>query len=87
MVTTNTGSDAFAIARTALEGSFGVLRVLARKGLLEQGDIGELRAAFAVDGANMDPADRQNLNDHVETRFVELRQLALAATNRRVLQG
>ncbi len=87
MVTTNTGSDAFAISRTALEGSLGMLRVLARKGLLELGDLGELRAAFAVEAANMDPTDRRNLNDHVETRFVELRQLAQAAINRKANQG
>jgi hypothetical protein len=87
MDTTNTGGDAFAIARTALEGCFGVLRVLARKGLLEQGDLGEMRAAFAVEAANMDPADRRNLNEHVETRFVELRRMAQAASNRTDQRG
>lgn len=81
MATTSTGEDPFPIARSALEGAFGILRVLARKGLLEDGDLGELRAALSVDGANLDPKDFRALNDHVETRFQEVR--TLAAANRR----
>jgi len=82
MGTTDTGENAFAIARTALEGCFGILRVLARKGLLEQGDLGEMRAALAVDVANMEPGDRRNLIDHIEARFVELQRMSLATSNR-----
>lgn len=80
MANTNTGTNAFPIARTALEGAFGMLRVLARKGLLEDGDLGELRAAFAVDAATASPEELRALNDHVETRFQEVRKLA--ASNR-----
>jgi len=81
MVTTNTGQDAFPIARTALEGAFGILRVLARKGMLEDGDLGELRAAFAVEAGSCDADVFRALSHHVETRFQEIRKLA--AANRR----
>ncbi|WP_294211356.1 hypothetical protein [uncultured Sphingomonas sp.] len=79
MTTTNTGTDPFPIARTALEGVFGILRVLARKGLLTNEDFGELRAAFAVDAANLDRETFASLNHHVDTRFNEIRKLAAAA--------
>lgn len=79
MANTSTGADPFPIARTALEASFGILRVLARKGLLEAGDLGELRAAFAVDAGTCGSTDFRDLTEHVETRFQEVRELAAKA--------
>ena len=83
MATTNTGADALQIARTALEASFGIMRALAKQGLLTEVGMAEVFAAAMPDTANLHP----ELTHHVRTRLDEVRALLAAEPSQPNPQG
>jgi hypothetical protein len=63
---TNTGQDGAIIARSALEVSFAILRLLASKGLITKDDMAHILAVAYPPAASGPAADIKAFTDHVK---------------------
>jgi hypothetical protein len=72
---TNTGQDAFVIARSALELSFTILRRLAVKGLITKDDMGHIHASAFPAASSGAKHDVDAFAEHVRVRLAELQSV------------